>query len=118
MSEDISKLLSSLSGDDISSLKQMAKSLFEENPSLKSMISEKIGDEDTKEPEEPGFQLDPGMIMKISKMMSAMSESDKRSDLLLALKPHLSPDRQKRTDEAIQMLKLLKILPSLGELKL
>ena len=42
-----------------------------------------------------------------------MNKKDHRSELLEALKPHLSERRRKRADEAMQMIKLLDILPLL-----
>ena len=55
-----------------------------------------------------------GMMMKIGSALNAQQDDD-RSRLLLALKPHLSPMRQKRVDNAIQILKLINILPLLGD---
>ena len=47
--------------------------------------------------------IDLGMIMQL---MSAFTSSDKNSDLLLALKPHLSDEKQQKVDKAIKMLKI------------
>ncbi len=56
--------------------------------------------------------LDLGMIMQI---MGAMSTTDKNSELLLALKPHLSDERQVRVERAIKMLKIYNTYISLKE---
>ena len=53
--------------------------------------------------------LDFGKLMKIQEIMGAVSGKDKNAELLLALKPHLSPEKQKKTDKAIKLLKLLTI---------
>ncbi len=47
--------------------------------------------------------IDLGSIMQL---MAAFTSSDKNSDLLLALKPHLSDEKQQKVDKAIKMLKI------------
>lgn len=56
-------------------------------------------------------------ISKVMRLMSAYSGSgnDDNTRLLLALKPMLSDRRQGRVDEAIQMMKLIAILPLVQE---
>lgn len=54
-----------------------------------------------------GFDL--GKLMKIQEIIGAVSGKDKNAELLLALKPHLSPERQKKADKAIKLLKLLTV---------
>jgi hypothetical protein len=41
--------------------------------------------------------------------VGAFSQSDKNSELLLALKPHLSAERQQKVDKAIKLLKLIAV---------
>ena len=53
--------------------------------------------------------IDLSSIMKIQEIMGAVSGKDKNSELLLALKPHLSPEKQKKADKAIKLIKLLTI---------
>lgn len=48
-------------------------------------------------------------IMKIQNIMGAMKQKDKNSELLLALKPHLSDEKKEKIDKAIKILKLLAI---------
>lgn len=119
MASDLSKLLENLSGDDIANLQQMAQSIFGEGQSFSPSPSpppEQARQE--ARGEEGGLGIDPKMMLRLGKLMSSAGGSDQRSALLLALKPHLSPERQARTDNAIQILKLLKILPALGDFKL
>lgn len=55
--------------------------------------------------------LDPAMIMKVSKLMSGMKDSDdERTRLLCDLKPYISPARARRVDEAVNMLRLLRMV--------
>ncbi len=48
-------------------------------------------------------------VMKLSGLVGAFSQSDKNSELLLALKPHLSAERQQKVDKAIKLLKLIAV---------
>ena len=49
----------------------------------------------------------------VSKMKTA--ENDSRVQLIYALKPHLSAERQARADTAVKILKLLDVLPAIKE---
>lgn len=55
------------------------------------------------------------VIMKMSKLFKDDSANDKHSKLLIALKPHLNDERQKRVDNAIKILKLIKMWPLIQE---
>ncbi len=74
---------------------------------------------DTKEPKSEAFNFNPqqmGSIMKIMNVLQTKNfKSDDNTKLLLALKPHLSPERSKKVDKAISLLKIVKILPLLKE---
>ena len=50
-------------------------------------------------------------------LMSAFNnqKNDRRTELLLALKPHLSEERRERVDKAVKILKIVSILPALKE---
>ena len=54
---------------------------------------------------------------KIMKIMSALQNqpNDNRTQLLMALKPHLSPERAKRVDSAVKLLRLASIAPALAD---
>lgn len=54
-----------------------------------------------------GFDL--GALMKLQGLMGAMTQKDKNSELLLALKPHLREEKQEKVDKAIKLLKLLAV---------
>lgn len=105
---NISDIISSLSEDDIASLRTTAESLF--------------GSEKEKKKEESSFPfdgIDPQTIGRITRIMSAMnsSSSNPRCDLIKALKPLLSEDKQKRADDALKIMKLLDILPLIQEFR-
>lgn len=64
--------------------------------------------------EESGGGFDFGTLMKVSQLMGA-AEEDSDAALLLALKPHLRAERQKKVEKAVKMLKLLSVWTLLKE---
>lgn len=65
-----------------------------------------------------GLNIDPAMLMKITQVMSSMNSSagDDNIHLLRALKPHIK--KESKIDEAIRILQLLNMIPSLKEIGL
>ena len=120
ISDSIMDVISSLSEDDISSLKKMADGLLKDNPSLASLAGQPGDRSGGHSGGHSGGEspLNPEILTKLGGIMSSFSGTDERIGLLLAIKPLLSPRRQKRADNAIQILKLLKILPAAGSLGL
>lgn len=53
-----------------------------------------------------GLGINPLAVMQL---MAAVSSSDKNSDLLVALRPHLHGEKQQRLDKALKLLKLYNI---------
>lgn len=64
-----------------------------------------------------GADIDPIQIGKIMSVMSRLKSGgdDSRSNLLLALKPHLSAPRREKVDTAIKLLKIIDLLPLLKD---
>ena len=60
---------------------------------------------------------DMGMLLKLAPLLAQMGKEDDTTALFHALRPHLQEERQKKLDEAGQMLRLMKLLPLLSELK-
>lgn len=57
------------------------------------------------------------MMMKAKTIFDKMNNTnDKNTDLILALKPHLSPENRNKADTAIKILRLFDILPMLKDL--
>lgn len=56
-----------------------------------------------------GDMPDMEMMLKISSLAGAMNNSDKNTELLMALRPHLSSDGQQRLDRAMKILKLISV---------
>lgn len=56
-----------------------------------------------------GDMPDMEMMLKISSLAGAMNSSNKNTELLMALRPHLSSDGQQRLDRAVKILKLISV---------
>lgn len=65
--------------------------------------------------EDPFGGLDINMLMQVKNMMSTMNKDDKNVNLIRAIKPHLKPERQAKADEAMKIMKLISLLPTLKE---
>ena len=103
--DDLSEKISSMLSDP----QQLAR--------IREMAAGLLGSEQ----QSPPPQASPSLPdMDLSKVLGIMSkfksqDTDNRSRLLLALKPHLSEKRQERVDRAVKILKLLDMLPLLQE---
>ena len=74
-------------------------------------------EKEEKENGSEGFGISGDEAQKILGVFSRLKtrEDDKRTALLSALRPNLSPEKQKRVDTAIKLLKLIDMLPLLKE---
>lgn len=59
--------------------------------------------------------IDIEAIMKLGEMLQSMNTSDKNTQLLLALKPHLRPENRQKVDNALKLMKIMNLLPLLKE---
>lgn len=75
--------------------------------SAQSAQAETQGEQEEGEGGSAGFDF--GMLFKLQQLMQATAGEDKDAELLLALKPHLKEERQKKVDKAVKILKLLSI---------
>ena len=96
---DISDILSSLSPDDINKLKEAAASV--------------LGSQSA--PSQPEPQENAGSPADLLSAFGKLTSDDERTALLKALRPLLSEQRQKKTDEAIKLLRLMSLLPVLKD---
>lgn len=97
--DDISQLLSSITPEEMERLKGIASSIA---PSLMPQS------------EAAGAQLPEGLIS----IMQNINSTDDKTELIRSLKPFLSEEKQKRADEAMRLLKLMRILPLIGKLNI
>ena len=88
--DNIGDILSSLSDEDMKALGDAARSLLGSS--------------------------EPATMAKIAQIMSAMNRHDSRCDLIAALRPLLSEPRRRRADDAMQLIKLIDLLPMIEDL--
>ena len=111
--DDLGSKLTELLNDpeSMNRVRQMAESILGES-----------GDDLPAPPSSPdlssiGDMLGSGELQSIISVISKMKSAgdDSRVQLISALRPHLSEERQKRADTAIKILKLLDVLPLVKE---
>ncbi len=112
IADKISDLLSSAEGVD--KIKSMAEALLgpSDSGAFDNGTNKNDGNSDSDGFSLPDFDI--GKIMGLASVLGNQ-KSDKRSQLLLALKPHLCEERRERIDKAIKILKIVSILPVLKE---
>lgn len=100
-------------------LNERLAEILEDEESMKKvrlMAESLLGGEET-EKEENGNIADSETVSKIMRLITKFNsqKDDNRTALLLALKPHLNPERQKKVTTAVKLLKLIEILPELKD---
>ncbi len=108
--DDIASKITQILGDEdgMKKISQLASSLMSQNESKQETQNSQFSD----------MQIDPvqmGNIMKMMSLLKSNNKDDNNTRLLVALKPHLSHDRQKKVDKAISIMKIVKLLPLLKE---
>ncbi len=110
----INDILSSLSAEDMEKLSDMASQMFSfsengnsENKSTNTGNSFSLD----------GIPFDTESMMKIMNLINRLRNQpdDNRIKLLYALRPMLTEKRQVKIDHAVQMLRIMAILPLLKE---
>lgn len=106
--DDISEKLSELLNDPdgMNRIKSMAENLL----GTKAEQPQKNSADD--------LDIDIGALTGILKKMKGNGANDSRINLLLALKPNLSKEKQARVDSAIKILKLIELAPFLKDMGL
>ncbi len=62
-----------------------------------------------------GRMPDLSALLKLAPLMGNLNKDDENTALLKALRPYLHGDREKRLDDAIQILRIMKVLPLIQE---
>lgn len=99
--------------ESVKQIAELAQIFMSETSGSDKNVSDESSAEANKKSENESDGLfsgfDFGKLLKLQEIAGAVSGKDKNAELLLALKPHLSPDKQKKADKAIKILKLLTI---------
>lgn len=123
--DNLNDIINNLSDDDINMLKSVASSILDGEAKKNNTDSDHkrlAGSGGQNNTESVAAQngldnIDFDMIMKAKNIFDKMnSTNSKNADLILALKPHLSPETRDKADRAVRILKLFDILPFLKEL--
>ncbi len=101
--EKIGKLLSD--EESMKQLSELAQLLMNSDSDGNIPEEKKCSDNDNNNNNMP----DIAKIMQLTELMGAFSQSDRNTELLMALKPHLKEERQQKVDKAVKMLKLFTV---------
>ena len=101
--DDITQKIQSLLSDE-ESMRQIQE--------LAAMFSTGDTTSSPQESSSDGIGINPAAIMQL---IGAMSSQDKNCDLLLALREHLSAEKQQKIDKAVKLIKLYNIFIAMRE---
>ena len=109
--EGIENIINSMSQQDIEQLTALAGEFFSSGDKQERVSKEE------KAQNAGGIDFD--TVTRIASLISKLSSQtrDPGCELLAALKPMLSPERQHKADEAIKMIQLISLLPLLKDLQ-
>ncbi len=93
-------------------LEELAKMLGNENDSAAAPNASAPNASSGDAQDGGGFDI--GMLMQLSSLMGNAAQ-DEDAALLLALKPHLKAERQKKVDRAIKLMKLMTVWKTLKD---
>lgn len=107
--DDVMEKLSGLLSDEesVRQLSELAK-MFMSGGEEASGEGEPAAEE-SEQPVDNAGMPDIDTILKLTSLAGAFAQSDKNSELLLALRPHLGEEKQKRVDRALKLLKLIAV---------
>lgn len=112
---DISEILGSLSQEDIKNLQDIASSIMsgqESSQNTQQNTQQSAATQTTN----PFSDIDINAFANIASVMSKLGTSnDPRCRLITSLKPMLSPEKQKRADNAMRILKIIELVPVLRD---
>lgn len=114
--DNLNDIIANLSPEDMNMLKGVAESIL--GPREKKGAEKQQENLPAAGPNPLGLSADDfNMMMKAKTIFDKMnSASNKNTDLILALKPHLSPENRNKADIAVKILKLFDVLPLLKDL--
>lgn len=115
--EDIMGKIGELLSDEesVKQISEIAQMLMSETSggdsetNTEESCTENNDDNSEGENESPFGSFDFSSLMKLQGLMGAFGKSDKNTELLLALKPHLKEEKQEKVEKAIKLLRLLAV---------
>ena len=110
--DDVMDKVSGLLSDEesVQQLSELAKMFMSEvGDGSDSAADEPASDGDDGGSSDSGGMPDIETILKLTSLAGAFTQNDKNADLLLALKPHLGEEKQKRVDKVVKLLKLIAV---------
>lgn len=89
----------------------------EDGGALSSLLAGLMGQSsrEASAPPEGGGLPDLSVLAKLAPLMAGINQEDENTALLKALRPYLHGEREKRLDDAIQILKFMRIMPLLQD---
>ena len=91
--------------------------LSPQNPPENQEKPKSGGCDPPKKPEPSGeLPISPELLQGLMQAAAEASRPDETSNLLLALKPMLRPERQEKVDRAVEMLRLMRAAKTAGQL--
>ncbi|MBR5442513.1 MAG: hypothetical protein IKV44_06130 [Clostridia bacterium] len=109
---DIGSILSSLSAEDMESIKAIAADFIGNKPAEQTKEQGRVPDLNSLQ--SLGLP-DLSQLTAILPVLQEINKPDQRLDFINALKPMLSGERQQRADEAVKLVRLMSLLPLLRE---
>lgn len=105
--------------ESLQQLQELAQMLQQDGDSESSHENapseeKKPSESDAKENGDNGG-FDFSMLLRVQELMGTMQNNDDDTKLLLALRPHLKEQRQKKVDQAVKMLKLYAVFSAVKE---
>ena len=82
---------------------------------IRQMMEALGGGDPTPPPQAEPVLPEMDSILKLMPLLSALGQEDENTALLKALRPYLHGGREKRLDESMRMMRLLKFLPLLQQ---
>ena len=112
MDDELSKKLDSLlnSPDGMDKIQSMMAAL---GISPETLTAPAVPPEPQPEPTPSPAMPELDGLLKLMPLLSQMGKDDQNTTLLKALRPYLHGDREKRLDDSVRMMQLLKFLPLL-----
>lgn len=95
--------------ESLRQLQELAQMLQEGDTEKESPSNAEEGEKE----EDSGFPFE--MLLKVQELMGMMRKDDADAQLLMALRPHLKSERQKKVDQAVKLLKLYAVFSAVKE---